>query len=55
MQTGSKKDKAAADGIRQQQHTRNHDRPDSERKGNETFGGTRAGSENVERPSPRSK
>ena len=35
--------------IRQQQHTGNHgERPQNEKEGNETYGGTRKGAENVE-------
>lgn len=35
--------------IRQQQHTWNHEeRPQYEKEGNEAFGGTRKGAENVE-------
>ena len=36
------------EAIKQQQHTGNHDRPRKERAGNEKYGGTRAGKENVE-------
>ncbi len=35
--------------IRQQQHTWNHEeRPQYEKEGNEAFGGTRKGAENIE-------
>ncbi|HSK38936.1 MAG TPA: hypothetical protein VK943_04135 [Arenibaculum sp.] len=35
--------------IRQQQHTWNHEeRPQNEKEGNEKYGGTRKGAENVE-------
>ncbi len=40
---------ASVAGIRGQQHTWNHEeRPQNEKEGNERYGGTRKGAENVE-------
>ena len=42
-----------AAGIRGEQHTWNHEeRPQYEKEGNEAFGGTRKGAENVEPEAP---
>lgn len=42
-------DEVSTAQIRQQQHTWNHEeRPQYEKEGNEAFGGTRKGAENVE-------
>jgi hypothetical protein len=50
--TETDKDVSVAD-IRQQQHTWNHEeRPENEKEGNEAFGGSRKGAENVEPDAP---
>lgn len=46
-------EKGDAASIAGQQHTGNHNKPDSERGGADRFGGTRAGAENVEPGKPR--
>ncbi|HEV7370855.1 hypothetical protein [Arenibaculum sp.] len=46
--TGTDADTGAAK-LRQQQHTGNHEeRPQNEKEGNEKYGGTRKGAENME-------
>lgn len=46
---GGAEDDVSVAAIRGQQHTWNHEeRPQNEKEGNEAFGGTRKGAENVE-------
>lgn len=46
---GKPEEEVSVARIRQQQHTWNHEeRPQNEKEGNEAFGGTRKGAENVE-------